>query len=657
MVEAIAVLANQFRKRISLVHKELSLAKLESHEKLPLMNQSYFSALYTSLRTGKWNHGHDEILERHRFKPDDLVCPAAMWQIMAAESIRMAAELKTHVTRHYTRFYQKWRKLCEVPDSNVEHDLDPNSTELPELLKHLWEIRRDMEDRGFRSFAIFPEASIDIRYLRFDATAIVACYKQLWKNQWADSEEGNSKKPPPNPLLLDDNGKPFKRFCDLVHKRYEEIFEELFDMKIIKKCRPKLQFRYSMQTDGVGVSLLYGKTLEVPKRRNQPKKSIPLDELKPNLAYCDIGKRLPTGESLDDFLKKNRLTFRVGDPGVHRTITTVDIGTGKDIRKTKKTLKTSAWHDRIKSEYFAKKQRRWHEENLGDVQRELNRVPYRNSSYRKLFSEYCETLFKHWNRLWDHAKMRKIRKMRHRAKMIARRELDRVTDYMTRPREGDDQTLLVCGNAARGNFFGSVKGNRKGPAKRLFDQARRRGKCLLIWADEHRSSKLCVCGHKVKYPRERRKEHLKPPPCNSQSHGLEEKWCRCFCAQSGCEEPRAIRSYCSQHAMSRKFFQRSVCYHNNDIHGHYVWNRDILGATNIACIFIGKILGLKKLGPWSRSVSANDLETSAQSWDDIFKDHGGAPFTLSDDDEQSDQNKQQHDDLELEVFPDVGQQT
>ena len=58
--------------------------------------------------------------------------------------------------------------------------LDPETTPVPELLKAMWEMMKKIEEvAGPRSFAIFPEASIDLNFLWLDATTIVRLFRTL----------------------------------------------------------------------------------------------------------------------------------------------------------------------------------------------------------------------------------------------------------------------------------------------------------------------------------------------------------------------------------------------------------------------------------------------------------------------------------------------
>ena len=65
-VERVVVTVNQMTKRVSMLAKELLLAKLAAGEPLPALNQGFYRALCTVLRSGQWKHGHDAILTRRR---------------------------------------------------------------------------------------------------------------------------------------------------------------------------------------------------------------------------------------------------------------------------------------------------------------------------------------------------------------------------------------------------------------------------------------------------------------------------------------------------------------------------------------------------------------------------------------------------------------
>ncbi len=148
-LEKVVKAANKMEKRVSMLAKELLLTKLEAGERLLALNQSFFSALYTSLRSGKWNHGHDALLAQRQVDDPGLGC--VMSQIMALVGKRLATALDTHYRCHYERFYKRWKRVCLDPvdgeeDGDVldDHFLDPQETQLNELVRHAWLMRCDL---------------------------------------------------------------------------------------------------------------------------------------------------------------------------------------------------------------------------------------------------------------------------------------------------------------------------------------------------------------------------------------------------------------------------------------------------------------------------------------------------------------------------------
>ncbi|MCP4968954.1 MAG: hypothetical protein GY926_27470, partial [bacterium] len=110
-MEQVVVATNQITKRVSMLAKELLLAKLEAEETLPTLNQSFYSALYTLLRNGKWKYtGHDALLARRRAADPGL--SSVMAQVMALAGRKLAAELDSHYRRHYERVYRRWNCIC-----------------------------------------------------------------------------------------------------------------------------------------------------------------------------------------------------------------------------------------------------------------------------------------------------------------------------------------------------------------------------------------------------------------------------------------------------------------------------------------------------------------------------------------------------------------
>ena len=84
--------------------------------------------------------------------------------------------------------------------------------------------------------------------------------------------------------------------------------------------------------------------------------------------------------------------------------------------------------------------KRWHDEELGQIQQELNTTPYCKSSSSTLYGQYVDNVFKHWDALWAFYSQPKICENRFRAFTIYQKHLDRKVNKLCKPREGDKQT-------------------------------------------------------------------------------------------------------------------------------------------------------------------------------------------------------------------------
>ena len=627
-LEDVVVTTNKMRKRVSMLAKELILRKLERDEQLPSMNQSFYSALYTSMHRGVWKHGHDDILKKRKIEsPASLTL---MSQMMSLATNKMAAEVKTHYQEHYERFYNRWRKMRELGKDekgnlvhDVSHHLDPEKTSLEVLIRSAWKMLRDFEDGELRLFALLPETKTDVSYVTFDPRSICLIFKSLY---------------PEDPLCSylkvsgqAETGHSTRNYnvADLTLFSGPQIFERLFNMKYINKLRGKdHHFRFSLTTDGYGVALSFANYHEYddPKSKAGKVKAARTEavrrrviDLQPGFAYGEKNK------TLDSLADLKGITVRAADPGINRAYTSVDLLTGDpDVRTSVMALRSASFRARTGANKHGQKQKRWHERALGKVQSEINKVPHRNSSYVERYEKYVDAICKYWDDLWSFYILRKRRKLKFTSKASYQRELDREVNKLCKPREGDEKTLLIYGNAASTNSFGKLKNGVKGPAKKLFDHAVRRKAAVTVWADEFRTSKLDIYGHPVIHPEETRADRLQPKPCKADVHGPEAQGCRCYCSRSGCAELRTKKCWCKAHG--RRVLQHDVCYHNHDLHGHRMWNRDVVGALNIGCRFLAGTLGLD-LGLWSRKTTDDPkraaikgirLLLNPRSWAEIY---------------------------------------
>lgn len=654
LLEKVAVVTNQMRKRVSMLAKELLLAKLKAGEDLPPLDQSFYSALYTSLRNGKWKHGHDAVLARHRAPDPEL--KSVICQTMTLVARKLAAELDTHYRMHYEKFYRRWKRvfLSQVDDDDKSerpkakakaarkedprYFLDPGDkeTKLNKLVKAAWAMRAELEARQVRGFALFPEAETKVAYVTLDVTCVARLYRSLYPEsfQIPGKHPGTTKQKPDN---------------DVAMEHGPEIFAELFDLPRIRRLRrTHHHFRYSLQTDGMGVALSFGRWVESTRklgddtvgkpsarkrRKTESKKKkkkkasssgapVKRDvvDLVPGYAYHAPNK------TLDSLASLQGTTVRCVDPGVRRTYTSVDLLTGDiDVRSSVKSMRSRTWQRRTRAQEHGAQMKRWHDAELGEVQRRLNATPFRTSADVSRYRQYVDATLAHWDALWAFATQRKLRKCRFRANIDAQGTLGRAVNELCAPRTGDRRTLLVYGNGASTNLFGKTKKNVKGPARKLFDTAVRHKKAVCVWADEFRTSKLGVDGRRPVHPRETRADRIRPSPCKASAHALDAPGCRCFCSHGGgCDAKRTQRYWCADHVKPQ--LQYDVCYSNQSTpqgqHQHRMWNRDVIGALNIGCLFLAQCLGLD-LALWQRGTTddsdgAKSVLTSPLSWADIF---------------------------------------
>ncbi len=377
LLENVVVVANQMTKRISM------LAKLMAGETLPRLDQGFYSALYTSLRSGKWNHGHDALLARRLVGDPGL--GSVMSQVMALVGKKLASELDTHYRRHYERFYGRWKRVClgtvdgEEKDAVFDgHFLDPDETQLESLVREAWAMRRDLEVREARGFTLFPETSAKVSYVTLDATCIAHLYRRLHPEAYRvpGKRPGTTRAKPINDVTADHGS---------------EIFSELFDLPKVLRLRRSHHFRYSLQTDGVGVALSFGRWAHsTPRPRAKPSRETTkrcktagsngaatkrVADLRPGFAYGAQNKTLASLAELKG------VTVRCVDPGVRRTYTSVDLLTGdEDVRTSVKMMRSRTWQSRTRAKEHGAKMKVWHDRELGQVQKKQNSTPFRTSA-------------------------------------------------------------------------------------------------------------------------------------------------------------------------------------------------------------------------------------------------------------------------------------
>ncbi len=224
-INDVVLAVNRVRKRMSMLVKELLLAKLEANEKLPQLDQNFYATITTALKYGKWAHGHNNILLRRTAPEEYVKQKSVLPQATSLVARKLAAELKTHYETHYERFYRRWKKVTDAKNDNNEHFLDPSTALLNDLVKSAWCMRRCIEDAGERGFALFPESKMRIGFVTLDSMCIGSIFKQLYREKCKDS---SGKIIPTN---------------ELVALQRERVFGELFSTYRVEKqnCPIKLK--------------------------------------------------------------------------------------------------------------------------------------------------------------------------------------------------------------------------------------------------------------------------------------------------------------------------------------------------------------------------------------------------------------------------------
>ncbi|MCP4771836.1 MAG: hypothetical protein GY879_10560, partial [Planctomycetes bacterium] len=136
-------------------------------------------------------------------------------------------------------------------------------------------MRRDLEalPNPPKDFALFPEASASrTSYVTLDATCVAYLYRILHPHSFREK----GKRPEKTRVM---------KINDVVALHAEEIFDYLFDLKRIRCLRRTHHFRFSFQTDGVGVVLGFGHWHRYVPSQSKKETEAPVTSLANSIAY------------------------------------------------------------------------------------------------------------------------------------------------------------------------------------------------------------------------------------------------------------------------------------------------------------------------------------------------------------------------------------
>jgi hypothetical protein len=319
----------------------------------------------------------------------------------------------------------------------------------------------------------------------------------------------------------------------------------------------------------------------------------------------------------------------------------VDLFHDGNVRETVLTWRSKSYYAEIEATQRQNQMAKWREADpaLAEAQKSLD-AEDKTAATLSGVVDYTQAVLDNWKVLWAFHSQLKIRKARFRGRVLRQRALDRQVDRLCKPRKGDDKVLLVVGDAAkRTSGFKSARGL-SGPVCKLIDRVVERKKAIVIYSSEFRTSKLDLFGEELVHPVETRAEHLEPAKCEllpidepaeaaeeaevpSTNHVVGTPGCRCYCSAKGCSKLRKHKCFCDDH---KKLAKRYNVGYSNSNGAHRMWNRDVIAAINIGCLFIALVRGVEDLSRWRHGSCSRE---PAKSWKEIFDGEGlPVPFSV-----------------------------
>ena len=163
----------------------------------------------------------------------------------------------------------------------------------------------------------------------------------------------------------------------------------------------------------------------------------------------------------------------------------------------------------------------------------------------------------------------------------------RIATEICTPRPGHRKVVLIVGDAIKTNTFHGCRAIDVGPARAVYDYILANKMAVVVWGDEHRTSKLALDGHVARHPIQRQPHRLKKKRCRQKEHGIDIQGCSCFCSHEGCTEKRTYAHQCARHHKLNPKTVSGVVLTNNG----QALNRDVSGAISIGCVFFASCLG------------------------------------------------------------------
>ena len=317
-----------------------------------------------------------------------------------------------------------------------------------------------------------------------------------------------------------------------------------------------------------------------------------------------------------------KTTIRAVDPGCRAIVTVVDLFVQNvDVRKTVWQKLRGAYYRAIGTRKRSKKMKKLRAHvvpaeyesgisKLGKARYDAEAIPLEQEGREEILKdarlEELRLIAEHWVPLRKYASLRQVSESRFQSGRRKQQYLDNVANELMTPRKEHSQMLLIWGNGGSKDGFQSARAQ-MGPARALYrhvvakSKRDEKKKCLVLLADEHRTSKCGLFGETfqrpqihaegnekmlARYAKCKRKDKEKEAHTGLHPPGI--RGCRCRCATQGCTKKRELGNRCRE------------CYEEDPwtkiglsigLDGR-MFNRDVAAAISIGCRCLLKLLGM-----------------------------------------------------------------
>ena len=412
---------------------------------------------------------------------------------------QQAKHFKTYFDRlesfsFYSRYLDFKTKVEEVEkllEQNKMFNEDENSKEakipVPQekCLQWLWEMRRDSElleintGRKMKSISVLPQCQMKMGNIHFDTTIVCLLFRKFFPA----------------------NKTPVAQLAKCGNE--STTWGALFDLEKIQHLRPGWKFQWSLNTNGVTASMLFGKQFPKSKGFEEPPKKKRKTQKTPDSKNKPILTELPTRFHYEQVILETYRHWDPGvqfisvDPGVHNVLTCWSVGQNKCPFR----LGQKQYCHESGLTLHRKQSNRLRADYAATIQPHLTEVPHVRSVMLDRIEAHLQVLRIYWDQIWQIESQRKIRRVKFSQWIRQQKFTDKVLARFEKVCETQHakKTIVLFGQGGtRG--FGFVRGGGvKGPVVKLRRLLSKR--VPVIGVNEFRTSKCCLkCGKVLKHP-------------------------------------------------------------------------------------------------------------------------------------------------------------